>query len=105
MRGLLALNVTVAAGAMVIVNTVIFMKAGFGLGDREVAWTLAAYGFDSMAAALALQRLLEGVATDRAAMLAGAALLVGAYCSVPWCRPRRRCCRSGRCSAWATAWC
>ncbi len=78
LRGLLALNAAVAAaGAMVIVNTVVLVKAGFGLGDREVAWTLAAYGLGSMAAALALPRLLEGAVTDRAAMLAGAALLIG----------------------------
>jgi len=77
LRGLLALNLTVAAaGAMVIVNTVVLVKAGFGLGDREVAWTLAAYGLSSMMAALALPRLLGERVTDRMAMLAGAALLV-----------------------------
>ncbi|MBY0333403.1 MAG: MFS transporter [Acetobacteraceae bacterium] len=78
LRGLLALNLTVAAaGAMVIVNTVVLVRAGFGLGEREVAWTLAAYGLGSMAAALALPRLLGELMTDRMAMLAGAALLVG----------------------------
>jgi hypothetical protein len=77
LRGLLALNAAVAAaGAMVIVNTVVLVKAGFGLGDREVAWTLATYGLGSMAAALALPRLLESALTDRAAILAGGALLV-----------------------------
>ena len=78
LRGLLALNLTVAAaGAMVIVNTVVLVRAGFGLGEGEVAWTLAAYGLGSMAAALALPRLLGERVTDRMAMLAGAALLVG----------------------------
>jgi MFS family permease len=77
LRGLLALNLTVAAaGAMVIVNTVVLVRAGFGLGEREVAWTLAAYGFGSMAAALALPRLLGERLTDRTAMLTGAGLLV-----------------------------
>ena len=61
---------------MVIVNTVVLVRSGFGLGDREVAWTLAAYGFGSMAAALALPQLLGERASDRAAMLAGACLLV-----------------------------
>jgi predicted MFS family arabinose efflux permease len=61
---------------MVIVNTVLLVRAGFGLGEREVAWTLAAYGLGSMAAALALPRLLGERVTDRAAMLGGAALLV-----------------------------
>jgi len=79
LRGLLALNLTVAAaGAMVIVNTVVLVKAGFGLGDREVAWTLAAYGLGSMTAALALPRLLDERVTDRMAMLAGAGLLAAA---------------------------
>jgi MFS family permease len=78
LRGLLALNATVAAaGAMVVVNTVVLVRGGFGLGDREVTWTLAAYGLGSMLAALALPRLLEAAVTDRTAMLAGAALLVG----------------------------
>ena len=53
--GLLALNLAVAAaGAMVIVNTVVLVKAGFGLGDREVALALAAFGAGSMLAALTL---------------------------------------------------
>ena len=77
LRGLLALNVTVAmAGAMVIVNTVVLVRAGFGLGAAELGWTLAAYGAGSMVAALAVPRLLDGVMTDRTAMMAGAGLLV-----------------------------
>jgi len=77
LRGLLALNLTVAAaGAMVIVNTVVLVKVGFGLGDGEVAWTLAAYGLGSMTAALILPRLLGKRVTDRMVMLAGAGLLV-----------------------------
>ncbi|MFZ6765148.1 MFS transporter [Pseudoroseomonas sp. WGS1072] len=75
LRGLLAFNLAVAAaGAMVIVNTVVLVKGNFGLGDREVAWTLAAYGFGSMLSALLLPKLLENL-SDRTAMLGGAALL------------------------------
>jgi MFS family permease len=48
-----------------------------------VAWTLAAYGLGSMAAALALPRLLGERVTDRMAMLAGAALLVGGLLLAP----------------------
>lgn len=74
--GLLGLNLAVAAAsAMVIVNTVVIVKAQLGHGDREVAWTLGAYGFGSMLAALTLPRLLEKV-PDRSVMLAGAAVLV-----------------------------
>ncbi len=59
LRGLLALNVTVAmAGAMVIVNTVVIVRVGFGLGAAELGWTLAAYGAGSMVAALAVLGLL-----------------------------------------------
>ena len=75
LRGLLALNFAVAAaGAMVIVNTVVLVKSGFGLGDPEVALALAAFGAGSMVAALALPRLLERV-PDRRAMLTGAGVL------------------------------
>ncbi|MDO9713674.1 MFS transporter [Paracraurococcus lichenis] len=84
LRGLLALNLSVAAaGAMVIVNTVVLVRAGFGLGQSEVAWTLAAYGLGSMAAALALPRLLGERLSDRTAMLAGAALLVAGLLAAP----------------------
>jgi MFS family permease len=77
LRGFLALNLTAAcASAMVIVNTVVLVRNGFGLGAREVAWTLSAYGLGSMAAALALPRLLDERVSDRTAMLAGAGLLV-----------------------------
>jgi len=76
LRGLLAVNLAVAAaGAMVIVNTVVIVRGGFGLDDRALALTLAAYGAGSMLAALSLPRLLDRVA-DRSAMLAGAGLLV-----------------------------
>lgn len=76
LRGLLALNLAVAAaGAMVIVNTVVIVQARFGLGESAVALALAAFGLGSMLAALMLPKLLEDV-SDRRAMLAGAAVLV-----------------------------
>lgn len=61
---------------MVIVNTVVLVRTGLGLGAAEVGWTLAAYGAGSMLAALTVPRLLDGVLRDRTAMLAGASLLV-----------------------------
>ncbi|HPQ97226.1 MAG: MFS transporter [Thiothrix sp.] len=76
LRGLLAINLAVAAaGAMVIVNTVVIVKAGFGLGEAQVAWALAAFGSGSMLAALALPALLDRV-PDRPLMITGAAVLV-----------------------------
>jgi MFS family permease len=75
LRGLLAINLAVAsAGALVIVNTVVYVQAGFGLDQQAMAIALAAFGAGSMAAALALPSLLE-MLSDRTAMLGGAALL------------------------------
>lgn len=90
LRGLLALNLAVAAAsAMVIVNTVVFVQGKFGLTQTQTAWALAAFGGGSMSAALILPRLLKNV-PDRTAMLSGAALLVAgmfigsAISSYPW---------------------
>ncbi|TMV83629.1 MFS transporter [Thioclava sp. BHET1] len=75
LRGLLAINLSVAAaGAMVIVNTVVLVQAHFALGQSEVALALAAFGGGSMLAALLLPRLLADL-PDRPVMLAGAGLL------------------------------
>ncbi len=84
LRGLLALNLAVsAAGAMVIVNTVVIVQAGLDLGQSQVALALAAFGAGSMLAALALPRLLDRV-TDRPVMLAGATVLVAGLIAGPF---------------------
>lgn len=76
LRGLLSINLAVAAaGAMVIVNTVVIVKAGFGLADAQVAWAFGAFGGGSMIAALTLPKLLER-RPDRPVMISGAAVLV-----------------------------
>lgn len=75
LRSLFALNGAVAAaGAMVIVNTVVLVRAVLGGSDADVAIALAAYGAGSMAVALCLPRLLERV-SDRAVMIGGAVVL------------------------------
>ncbi|TIM15779.1 MAG: MFS transporter, partial [Mesorhizobium sp.] len=52
LRGLLALNLAVAAAsAMVIVNTVVLVQAKFGLSQSDTAFALAAFGGGSMIAA------------------------------------------------------
>ena len=62
LRGFLAITLaSAAASAMVIVNTVVIVRDTLGLGQREVALTLAAYGGGSMLAALTLPRILERV--------------------------------------------
>ncbi len=71
LRGLLALNLAAAAGgAMVIVNTVVYVRSVLGGDATDVAFALAVFGAGSMAAALALPPLLAR-RTDRTVMLAG----------------------------------
>lgn len=73
LRGLLALNLAIAAaGAMVIVNTVVLVRGTLGLSDTDVALALAAFGGGSMLAALVLPRLLDRIG-DRPVMLPAAA--------------------------------
>jgi MFS family permease len=84
LRGLLALNLAVAAaGGMVIVNTVVIVQASLGLGQSQVALALAAFGGGSMLAALTLPRLLDRLA-DRPVMLAGASVLVAGLIAGPF---------------------
>ncbi|OLR92468.1 MFS transporter [Actinokineospora bangkokensis] len=71
-RAQLGLNLAAsAAGAVVLVNTVVVVRDGLGLGDSAVAIALAAFGAGSALAALALPRLLRGVA-DRTVMTGAA---------------------------------
>ena len=83
LRGLLALNLAIASGsAMVIVNTVVLVQAGFGLTQTATAIALACFGAGSMLIALVLPKVLTRV-PERRAMLVGASviaigLLVGA---------------------------
>ena len=75
LRGLLALNVAVAAAsAMVIVNTVVLVQAGYGMSQTSTAVALAAFGAGSMVAAFLLPPLLDRI-SDRTAMLTGASIL------------------------------
>lgn len=77
LRGLMAISIAEAAGgAMVFVNTVVLVQSRFGLPEQATAWALAAFGAGSMAAAIALPRLLERVA-DRTPMLWGAVIMTG----------------------------
>ncbi|MDC0659914.1 MFS transporter [Leisingera sp. SS27] len=74
LRGLLAMNWVVSAmAAMVLVNTVVLVRAGLGQGESAVALALACFGGGSMLSAMLLPRLLERV-PDRSVMLAGSAL-------------------------------
>jgi len=76
LRGLLALNLAVAAAsAMVIVNSVVLVQSGFALPQRFTAFALAAFGAGSMMAALVLPRVLARL-SDRTAMISGGGVLI-----------------------------
>lgn len=81
LRGLLALNVTVAAvGAVVLVQSVVIARSLYGGSEGDLAVLLGAYGAGSMAAALILPTLLTRV-PDRPVMglcAGGAAGILGA---------------------------
>ncbi|MDF1489725.1 MFS transporter [Tessaracoccus caeni] len=88
LRALMALNLVVAmTSAMVIVNTVVLVKAQLRMTQSDVAVLLAANGAGSMVVALTLPRLLTRI-PDRRVMVAGAValpvlLVVGAGC-IAW---------------------
>ncbi|WP_316177467.1 MFS transporter [Bradyrhizobium sp. SZCCHNRI1009] len=90
LRGLLALNLSVAAaGSMVFVNTVVLVKGMMAGGDGDVALALACFGGGSMIAALLLPRLLDRL-PDRRIMLVSAAMLAGVlivFTVAFWSRP------------------
>ncbi|MEL6171270.1 MAG: MFS transporter [Pseudomonadota bacterium] len=72
LRGLFAMSMAVsAAGSMVIVNTVVYVRSTLGLEDAWTAALLAAFGAGSMAAALCLPKVLAQVAEKPVAMGAG----------------------------------
>lgn len=78
LRGLLSLNfAAAAAGAMVLVNTVVLVRSDLGLGNAQVAIALGAFGGGSMLAALLLPKVLDNQ-PDRPVMIGGALVLVAA---------------------------
>lgn len=76
LRGLLALDFAVAcASAMVIVNTVVFVRSSFHLSASSVAWALGVAGGGSMLGAFAVPGLIRRF-SERTSMLGGGFLLV-----------------------------
>ena len=75
LRGLLVLYLGVAsASAMLIVNTVIYVREYLGGSEADVAIAFAAAGGGSMIAAISLPKVLDHVA-DRSVMLLGAVVM------------------------------
>ena len=76
LRGILAFNLVVAAaGSIVVVNTVNYVRDTLHGSQTDVAWMLAASGGGTLVVALLLPRVLDRVA-DRVVMATGAAVLV-----------------------------
>ncbi|WP_348994540.1 MFS transporter [Arthrobacter sp. AL12] len=75
LRSLLALNLVVAAPtALVLVNTVIYVRDVLRRPDADLALALACFGIGSMLVALSAPRILDRFG-DRAVMLTGAAVI------------------------------
>ena len=87
LRGLLALNLTAAAiGAFVLVNSVVLVRADYGLGERALGIAMAAFGGGSMLAAISLPRVLSRV-RERDVMVpaaVGLTLLAFVFAGLSW---------------------
>ncbi|WP_104168852.1 MFS transporter [Arthrobacter sp. SX1312] len=76
LRGIMALNLVVAAaGSIVIVNTVNYVRDDLGGSQTDVSWMLAASGGGTLLTALLLPRVLDRVA-ERSVMITGAGILI-----------------------------
>ena len=75
LRGLLAFNfAAAAAGAFVLVNSVVIVRSVYGLDETHLAYAMAAFGGGSMIAALSIPRLLT-LTGDRQVMRTAAVAL------------------------------
>lgn len=75
LRGLLALYMGVAcASAMIIINTVIYIRQYLGGSESDVAMALAAAGGGAMIATMSLPKILDRI-PDRPVMLWGAVIM------------------------------
>jgi len=90
LRSLLALNLVVAAPtALVLVNTVVYVRDVLQRPDTDLAVALACFGVGSMAVALSAPRVLERLG-DRTVMLTGAAVVpfaMAGAASMTWAAP------------------
>lgn len=76
LRFLMLMNVVVAAGtALVLVNSVVYIKGVFALDDSALALAYGAYGVGSLLVALNTPRIVDAVGVTRA-MLLGAGVVV-----------------------------
>jgi MFS family permease len=82
LRSLLSLNLVVAAPtALVLVNSVVYVREVLHRPETELALALACFGVGSMVVAITAPRVLERLG-DRAVMLSGAAIIPVALAAV-----------------------
>lgn len=75
LRGLLAMSMAVsAAGAMVIVNTVVFVQSHLNLAEEWTAVLLMAFGFGSLVAAFSMPRVLLFIDDRTVSLVSGHAM-------------------------------
>lgn len=81
LRFLMLTNMVVAAGtALVLVNSVVYVKGVFGLDDSALAITLGAYGVGSLLVALSIPWIVDGMGVTRT-MTAGVIVAVAGLVS------------------------
>jgi MFS family permease len=84
LRFLLFTNVVVAAGtAVVLVNSVVYVKGIFGLGDAALAVTLGAYGAGSLIVAVCIPRIVDRFGVTRTMLTGVAVVVAGLTAAVP----------------------
>ena len=75
LRFLMLTNIVVAAGtAIVLVNSVVYARGVFGLGDQSLALALACYGMGSLVVALNMPWLVDKLGVIRT-MITGAVVI------------------------------
>jgi len=83
LRGVLALNLALsAAGAMIIVNTVVYVRSVLGLGEEQVPLVMIAAGVGSVSAALMVPALLDRHAARTVMLYGGFGLSLALFIGV-----------------------
>ena len=83
LRFLLLMNVVVAgATALVLVNSVVYVKSVFALDDSALALTYAAYGIGSLLVALNTPRIVDRIGVTRTMTLGAATIATGLIAAV-----------------------
>lgn len=84
LRFLLLANVVVAAAtAVVLVNSVVYVKSVFGLGDAALAVTLGAYGAGSLLVAVSIPRIVDRFGVTRTMLTGLVVIVLGLFAAVP----------------------